>query len=154
MRVERVAAFPSIVERFHQPARLFVVEVEEPRGEHPIKRFPEMEGLLCNPPDLNVLYVDFFRRGGFAIRNGRTAGEFKEFPFPLLIVLQSAQRRDNIAERLFNWNPPVFSQAWLTTMQEVTAYPLCPIWTRPADYREYFFGSSYQRRRDLMSSMP
>lgn len=78
-------------------------------------------------------YVDFYRRGGLAIRNGRGAGEYKEYPFRLLIVLQSTQRRDNTAERLLNYNPPIYSQAWLTTMQEIIVNPLSPIWVRSID---------------------
>ena len=81
-------------------------------------------------------YVDFYRRGGLAIRNGGAVGEYKEFPFRLLIVLQGTQRRDNIAERLLNWNPPVYSQAWLTTMIEVKDSPLGSSWIRPVDARK------------------
>lgn len=89
-------------------------------------------------------YVDFYRRGGLALRNGRAAGEYKEFPFRLLIVLQSQLRRDNIAQRLFNWNPPIYSQAWLTTMQEVVGDSLGEIWTRPLDSRELLPWPAYQ----------
>lgn len=94
-------------------------------------------------------YVDFYRRGGLALRNGRTAGEYKEFPFRLLIVLQSTERRDNTAHRLLNWNPPIYSQAWLTTMQKVMACPLDPIWTRPADNHQCFINRNCRRRDNL-----
>jgi len=80
-------------------------------------------------------YVNFYRRGGLALRNGRTAGEYKDFPFRLLIVLQSTQRRDNVGERLLNWNPPIYSQAWLTTIDAATRKPLDVVWTRPLDIR-------------------
>jgi len=61
----------------------------------------------------------------------------RSFLSRLLIVLQGATR-DNIAERLFNWNPPTYFQKWLTTMQEVKAYPMGPIWARPVRYSPAF----------------
>lgn len=96
-----------------------------------VDRSTETQGTLVSRA---ACYVDFYKRGGLAIRNGRAAGEYKEFPFRLLIVLQSMQRRDNIAERLINWNPPIFSQAWLTTSTHVIKDPLGSIWIKPLQF--------------------
>jgi len=84
------------------------------------------EKLLC--------YRDFYARGGFALRCGGTADEFKTYPFRVLVVLQTPERRNNLAERLMNCIPPVRFQAWLTTLDEVLTDPLGTIWVCPLDY--------------------
>jgi hypothetical protein len=54
-------------------------------------------------------YLDYYRSGGFAIRNGGHPADFKEYPFRVLIVLKSAERRNNTAERLIRSEPPILS---------------------------------------------
>lgn len=81
-------------------------------------------------------YNDFYRRGGLAVRNGQPASAYTDFPFRVLFVLKSTERRDNIANRLLQNNPPVLTQVWLTTREEITTDPLGAIWVRPIDYRE------------------
>ena len=66
-------------------------------------------------------------------------------PFRVLIVLKSAERRNNTAERLLQNNPPILTQAWLTTFDEVTADPLGTIWIRPQDYREAVNGTQFEK---------
>ena len=79
-------------------------------------------------------YLDYYRSGGFAMRNGATREEYKGFPFRVLVVCKSEARRDNIANRLLRNNPPIGAQVWLTTMAEM-ADPLNSIWTRPGDHQ-------------------
>ena len=80
-------------------------------------------------------YLDYYRSGGFAKKHGASASAYKEFPFRVLFVLKTEERRDNAAKRLLQNSPPIFSQVWLTTMNEITENPLVEIWVRPNDYR-------------------
>ena len=80
-------------------------------------------------------YNDYYRRGGLAVRNGQPASAYKDFPFRVLFVLKSVERRDNIGKRLLQNNPPILTQVWLTTFEEVATNPLGSIWLRPVDFR-------------------
>ena len=44
-------------------------------------------------------YAEHYRSGGFALRNGGTRTEFDKFPFRVLFVLKTAERRNNTAEK-------------------------------------------------------
>jgi hypothetical protein len=68
------------------------------------------------------------------VRNGASRSAYKEFPFRVLIVLKSAERRDNTAEKLLQSNPPIRTLVYLSTFSEVTADPVGKIWIRPADF--------------------
>ncbi len=92
-------------------------------------------------------YQEFYRSGGFAVRNGASASEFREFPFRVLIVFKSAARRNNTAERLAQHLPPILTQAWLTTFAEITADPLGAIWILPMDYRNLVAGTPFHHDR-------
>jgi hypothetical protein len=81
-------------------------------------------------------YRDYYRRGGWALRHGRPASEFEYFPFRVLLICKTAQRRNNVAERLLACRPPILTQACLATFPEVVEQPLGTIWVRPADYRD------------------
>ncbi len=81
-------------------------------------------------------YVDYYRRGGLAVRNGGAREEFKDYPFRVLVVCKTAERRNNSAERMLKINPPILSMVWLTTMQEILRNPFDAIWIRPIDYRD------------------
>lgn len=89
------------------------------------------------------LYVDYYRSGGFAVRNGASAANFQEYPFRVLMVFKTAERRNNTAERLLQNNPPIFNQVWLSTIEEVARDPLGPIWIQPYDYREVTTGTIF-----------
>ena len=82
-------------------------------------------------------YRDHYRRGGLAARYSRPRETFEQFPFRLLMILRTPQRRDNVAENLLLMRPPILSQVWLTTQEEVTRDPLGPIWLRPMDFRGF-----------------
>lgn len=88
-------------------------------------------------------YLDYYRSGGLAVRNGQHRSAYKDFPFRVLFVFKSAERRNNAAERLLQNQPPIFTQVWLTTMAEVLADPLGEIWIRPVDYRDATEGTTY-----------
>lgn len=80
-------------------------------------------------------YVEYYKSGGFAVRNGAPPSAFKDYPFRILMVFKTAERRNNIAEQLLESKPPIFTQVYLATLEEVTKNPLGPIWIRPIDYR-------------------
>ena len=65
----------------------------------------------------------------------------------MLVVLGSDERRNNLAERLLQNNPPVLRRAWLTTYQEITTDPLGAIWMRPLEYREITRGTEFDPSR-------
>ena len=81
-------------------------------------------------------YLDYYRRGGFAVRNGATRDDYKKFPFRVLMVFKNAERRNNTALRLLQNTPPILRLAYLSTFEEVTHDPTGAIWIRPLDYRE------------------
>ena len=94
-----------------------------------------------------VGYVEFYKSGGFAVRNGGARSNVKDFPFRVLIVLKSPERRNNTAARLAHNTPPILRQTWLTTFAEVTTNPLGPIWILPADYRNITAGTRFYDER-------
>lgn len=90
-----------------------------------------------------VCYLDFYRRGGFAARNGASREDFKKFPFRVLMVFKNTERRNNTAERLLQNNPPILKLTYLSTLREVTQDPAGEIWIRPLDYRETTEGTPF-----------
>lgn len=88
-------------------------------------------------------YLDFYRSGGFARRNGRPADAFREFPFRVLWIFRNAERRNNAAESFLRHHPPLLTMPWLTTFDELLKDPLGRIWIRPIDYRQVIRGSSF-----------
>jgi len=42
-----------------------------------------------------VGYLDYYKSGGFAERNGATRSAFKEYPFRVLMVFKTVERRNN-----------------------------------------------------------
>jgi hypothetical protein len=94
-----------------------------------------------------VSYFEYFKSGGFAVRNGGTREDFKQFPFRLLMVFKTAERRNNTAERLLQNTPPILTMVWMTTFAEVTNDPLGTIWIRPTDYRDVSRGTQFDTER-------
>jgi hypothetical protein len=88
-------------------------------------------------------YLDFYRRGGFAVRNGATRDDFKKFPFRVLMVFKNAERRNNTALRLLQNTPPILTMVYLSTLEEVTHDPTGAIWIRPLDYRAATEGTPF-----------
>lgn len=93
-----------------------------------------------------VSYREFYRSGGMARRRGSPASDYDQFPFRVLLVFRTAERRNNTAESLLRQRPPLLRQAWLSTMEEVTRDPLGPIWVRPIDYRNATENTSFAPR--------
>jgi hypothetical protein len=63
------------------------------------------------------------------------------------MVLPNEERRNNMAERLLQNEPPVLTMVWLTTFAEITADPLGAIWMRPLEYRDITKGTQYDPSR-------
>ena len=95
-------------------------------------------------------YLDYYKSGGFAERNGAPRSAYKEYPFRVLMIFRNAERRNNTAECLLQSNPPILTQACLTTIEEVKTNPLGAIWICPTDYRDAIKGTSFDagRRRE------
>lgn len=94
-------------------------------------------------------YFNYYKSGGFAERNGASRSDYKKYPFRVLIVLKNTERRNNLAERLLQINPPVLTHACLSTFDEVMTNPLGNIWISPRDYRDATIGTPFdpERRR-------
>lgn len=92
-------------------------------------------------------YLEYYRSGGFALREGASRAEFKAFAFRVLLVCKSAERRNNAAERLIQNNPPILTQVCLSTLAEATMNPLGPVWVQPRDYRDLTSGTPFDTER-------
>jgi len=80
------------------------------------------------------------------VKNGGSTLEFKDFPFRVLMIFKTAERRNNIALRLLNNVPPILTLVCLATLEEVTVRPFDPIWVCPASYRPFVdseFGTAH-----------
>ncbi|MES3030939.1 MAG: replication-relaxation family protein [Patescibacteria group bacterium] len=92
-------------------------------------------------------YVDFYKSGGFANLHGAARSQFREYPFRVLIVFRTAERRNNLAERLLQLTPPVSWPICLSTIDEVTENPLGDIWMYPEDYKKITSGTNFDSER-------
>lgn len=92
-------------------------------------------------------YMEYYRSGGFAIRNGGSPDNYKAYPFRVLLVLKTAERRNNTALLLAQLNPPILTQVWLTTFREVVAQPFDRIWVRPVDCQNALRGTTFEALR-------
>ena len=81
-------------------------------------------------------YVDYYRSGGFAERNGVPADTYRRYPFRVLFICKSQQRIDNVAKRLLTNDPPVRHQVCLASFADAIRDPLSAIWTTSADYTD------------------
>ncbi len=96
-------------------------------------------------------YMDHFRSGGFAVKNGGIASDFKKFPFRVLMVFRNAERRNNIAERFLQSRQPITKLVYLSTFDEVKADPLGRIWIRPLEYREASKGTPFEPKGQVQT---
>lgn len=80
-------------------------------------------------------YLNYYQTGGLAMRFGAKREEFHKFPFRVLMVFRTDERRNNATERLLRNDPPIMTQVWVSTALEVMSSPLGAIWIRPKDYR-------------------
>lgn len=109
-----------------------------------LDRSNEVQQILA---DKALCYRDFYARGGFALRCGATESDFRDHPFRVLMVLQTAERRNNTAITLLNCAPPIKFQAWLTTTAELHRDPLGSVWVCPQDYANATAGTAYSPER-------
>jgi hypothetical protein len=98
-------------------------------------------------------YRSYYSSGGFAMRNGVSVEKRDSFPFRVLIVLKTVERRNNTAERLLQMTPPILTMTWLTTFVEVTTNPLGPIWIQPKSYREVTADTPFDAQRKMPSGI-
>jgi hypothetical protein len=95
-----------------------------------VDRSTETQGTLVSRAGC---YLDYYKSGGFAVANDAPRSAYKEFPFRVLFVMKSEQRRDNTAARLIAGNPPIRTIIYLSTLPEALSEPFGKIWIRPAD---------------------
>lgn len=88
-------------------------------------------------------YFDHYKSGAYAVRNGGRSDDYKLFPFRVLMVFKTAERRNNTAERLLQATLPIFKQVCLATLEDVARDPLGAVWMRPYDYREAVKGTAF-----------
>jgi hypothetical protein len=100
-----------------------------------------------------LCYLDFYQRGGLAERFGGERSEYKDYPFRVLMVFSTAERRNNVAERLLVQQPPIFTQVWLSTLKDVLEAPLGPVWIRPRDYCDATDGTQFNIGRVISRSV-
>lgn len=96
-------------------------------------------------------YLNYYKSGDFAVRNGGDRADYKEYPFRVLFVFKSAERRNNTAERLLQSNPPILTHVWLATIEEVTRNPLDAVWFRPVDYRKATENTPFDSNRTRLT---
>lgn len=113
-------------------------KVEDGIDEHcffvEIDRSSESQTVIATKAEC---YRNHYRSGGFAEQRGGCRAEYEQYPFRVLTVFKTANRRDNIAQRLLNMNPPVKTMVWMTTIAEALNDPLGPIWIRPVDAQHH-----------------
>jgi len=94
-------------------------------------------------------YLGYYKSGGFAERCGGSHSDFKEYPFRVLMVFKTGERRNNMAEALLRNSPPILTQAYLTTMDDVMRAPFGEVWIRPIDYRDATNGTRFAIERSF-----
>lgn len=88
-------------------------------------------------------YLYYYHSGGFAERNHAPPSAFRKLPFRVLMVFNTGERLNNVAERLLQTNPPILTHVWLTILPDILSAPLGAIWARPLDYRIATHGSRF-----------
>lgn len=92
-------------------------------------------------------YRDYYRSGGFAVRCGGARSKPQEYPFRVLFVFATAERRNNAAERMLMIPEAIGTMACLSTFDEVRADPLGRIWITPRDYQLATKGTPFEVER-------
>lgn len=82
-------------------------------------------------------YAHYYRTGGFARRLGAAPEASRSFPFRVLMVFRTEQRRNNVAGKLFSSPQPTRGQVWLATMADLKRDPIGPVWMRPMDCESF-----------------
>ena len=92
-------------------------------------------------------FAEHYRSGGLAKRFGAPAEAYEQFPFRVLIVCRTAERRNNVAAAMLARRPPILTMVWLTTFDELCRDSLGTIWIRPIDYRDATAGTEFDPHR-------
>ena len=120
------------------------IRIAEPDGESvfflEVDRSTESQELLAEGA---ACYLDYYRRGGLAVRFGYGKDQYKELPFRVLMTFRNAERRNNAAVGLLGNRPPILTQTLLTTIDELKADPLGTVWIQPIDYRRAVAGTAF-----------
>jgi len=98
-----------------------------------------------------VSYREYHRSGGYAVFCGGKKDESKSYPFRVLVVCRSEDRRNNLAERLLQAKPPFSTMILITTQAECVHDPLGDIWMTAAAYKEGSPASNGNRSKALCS---
>ena len=72
---------------------------------------------------------EYYRSG--AKRYGAPGGAREDYPFRILMIFKSAQRRDNLARTLLSLPAPILTQVMVATFSDAFANPLGRIWFEP-----------------------
>src|SRR5205814_2355773 len=72
--------------------------------------------------------------------------DYAHYPFRTLYVFENHERRNNTAATFLSNDPPVRTQALLTTREELLRDPLGAIWICPADYEKATANTAYDVR--------
>ncbi len=96
-------------------------------------------------------YRIYYQSGGFAEWIGASAEEYKTYPFRVLMLFISQERRNNAAEKILQQTNPSLTMVWLAVFEEFIENPLGRIWIRPIDYRKVTAGSKWdpEKRRNI-----
>lgn len=81
-------------------------------------------------------YREHYRTGGYAVFCGEKREDYKANPFRVLVVCQSEKRRNNLAEKLLETQPPFSTMILITTLAECVHGPLGEIWLTAAACKE------------------
>lgn len=108
-----------------------------------VDRSSETQGTLVSRA---ACYLDYYKSGGFAVANGATRSNYKDYPFRVLIILKNVERRNNTADRLLESNPPILTLTYLSTLKDTLSDPIGPVWIRPRDYRNAISNTAFEKR--------
>ncbi len=126
--------------RFDDTEHLFYIELD--RSTEPQSRLQAKAGA----------YAEHYRSGGVAKRFGAPADAYQQFPFRVLIVCRTEERRNNVAAAMLTRRPPILTMVWLTTLDELCRDPLGMIWIRPIDYRHATANTPFDPYRPMHSA--
>lgn len=116
---------------FDDTEHLFYLELD--RSTEPLPRLQAKAGA----------YAEHYRCGGLAKRFGAPADAYQQFPFRVLIVCRTDERRNNIAASMLLRRPAILTMVWLTTLKELCDDSQSAIWIRPIDYRNATTGTAF-----------
>lgn len=76
-------------------------------------------------------YVDYYRTGGLAKRVGYLPSAYREFPFRVLVVVPSAERRTNVLTQLQTARPSIRTQVISAVSEDVISRQDSEVWYPP-----------------------